>query len=517
MNPERTPLQLLYEISRQLAKTLDLRTVLSDVLLLCIENVGAERGSVFVLDDMLHIYDAILVLQGEVRILEPDSVRSVLQNGLAGWVIQNRKAALISNTRKDLRWLSTAEDDHDLARSAICTPLMVQDRMVGIMTIMHAKPNFFIEKNLALVQAIADQAGVAIHNALLHQSLQAATHRYRELFNDSIDPLLISDLHGKVIEANRQASIYLGAGQPGLVDEAIEGLHIIDREKLGANFENIGPSETLSYESTLISKNGHETPVLVYVRRVNFADEEYLKWVFRDISERKELDRMREDLTAMIYHDLRSPMSNIISSLDMLGNMIPAPYREDLRPILQIANRSVERMQRLTSSLLDINLLEAGNVVSDRKAVAATDLLREACESVQAAVDSRQQTLETEVDPHVKTVLVDADMIRRVIINLLENAAKFTPNQGRLRAGIQKSGSLVLFFIEDSGPGIPSEDRERIFEKFVRLHSGTRVRGMGLGLAFCRLAVQAHGGKIWMETHEQPGSRFVFTLPAEES
>ena len=111
MKPERTPLQLLFEISRQLTSTLDLRTVLSDVLLLSIENVGAERGSVFVLDDDLHIYDALLVLEGKVHFLAPESVRSVLQKGLAGWVVQNRQAAMIANTRTDQRWLSTAEDD----------------------------------------------------------------------------------------------------------------------------------------------------------------------------------------------------------------------------------------------------------------------------------------------------------------------------------------------------------------------------------------------------------------------
>ncbi len=517
MNPERTPLQLLYEISRQLAGTLDLRTVLSDVLLLSIENVGAERGSVFVLDEDQHVYDAVLVLQGKVHILEPESAHKVLSKGLAGWVFSNREAVMIANTREDPRWLNTPEDDNGPARSAICTPLMMQDRLVGIMTILHARPNFFVEDNLLLVQAIADQAGVAIHNALQHQSLQAATLRYRELFNDSIDPLLISTLQGKVVEANRQAAQYFCGGELALVNEDICNLHVLDETKTGQNLELIGSGDTVSYESTLTCKDGHETPIQVYVRQVNFGSETYLKWVFRDISERKELDRLREDLTAMIYHDLRSPMSNVVSSLDMLGNLIPAPYNEDLRPILQIANRSVERMQRLTSSLLDINRLEAGHVVTDRKRIPAGDLLRDASEAVQNSIESRQQVLELEYDPHDPGVLVDSDMIRRVIINLLENAAKYSPSQGKLRAGTQQSGQMVLFFVEDSGPGIPPDERERIFDKFVRLHSSTSVRGLGLGLAFCRLAIQAHGGKIWVEGYEQPGSRFVFTLPVEEA
>jgi two-component system, NtrC family, sensor histidine kinase KinB len=111
-------------------------------------------------------------------------------------------------------------------------------------------------------------------------------------------------------------------------------------------------------------------------------------------------------------------------------------------------------------------------------------------------------------------IWVDKDMIHRVLINLLENAIKFTPLEGRIEIGAQTTtDGYVKFFVYDNGPGIPPEEAERIFDKFTRLRGKDKPGGLGIGLAFCRLAVLGHGGKIWVESEEEKGATFFITLP----
>jgi two-component system sensor histidine kinase KdpD len=112
-------------------------------------------------------------------------------------------------------------------------------------------------------------------------------------------------------------------------------------------------------------------------------------------------------------------------------------------------------------------------------------------------------------------VWVDTDMIRRVLINLLENASKFTPPEGKIEVGAEQDGEWLQMWVEDTGPGIAPGDRERVFDKFTRLKGETTVNGLGVGLAFCRLAVEGHGGKIRVESGADQGAKFVLTLPVE--
>jgi signal transduction histidine kinase len=108
---------------------------------------------------------------------------------------------------------------------------------------------------------------------------------------------------------------------------------------------------------------------------------------------------------------------------------------------------------------------------------------------------------------------VDEDMARRVLINLMENSVKFTPQDGEFEVGARQDGDWVSIWVRDNGPGIPLSEQERIFDKFTRLRGETKVNGLGIGLAFCRLAVQGHGGKIWVESEPGKGSTFHFTFP----
>ena len=215
----------------------------------------------------------------------------------------------------------------------------------------------------------------------------------------------------------------------------------------------------------------------------------------------------------MVFHDLRSPLANIISSLDILSGLVNAKENETIESILGIAANSTTRIERLVNSLLDINRLESGQEIVDQNIVFLNKLTAEAVKEVIPIAESRRQQVSSLMPDDLPPVWVDKDMILRVLLNLLENAAKFTPSGGRITADASQQDGWITVSIEDNGPGIPVLERERIFDKFTRLRGTHKPGGLGIGLAFCKMAVEGHGGQIWVESQNNVGTTFFFTLP----
>jgi len=511
----RSSLALLLDISRELAASLELRTVLARVLLLSTVNVGAERGSLIVLNETGQPVEAAIAIHGQVFHPTVEEMQSILERGLAGWVAQNRQPALIPNTREDERWTRRPDDaaERTGSKSAICVPLFSSGQLTGVLTLVHAQTGFFTTDHLALLQGIADLAGIAVRNAHLYRSMQEAQRRYRELFEDSIDPILITDWQGRILEANRQAQAVTACSLEMLLESSMDQLQSPQTPPLSEYFHALQEGQTVHYETELQRLGISPLPVEVYIRRVMVGESPMLQWILRDISERKQLDTLRDDLSAMIYHDLRSPLANIISSLDILQTLLPPDAAENIQPVFDIAVRAAERLQRLISSLLDINRLEAGQPIINKRSVQPRVLVNEAVDATHTLAESKRQQLSVVLDDDLPVISVDVDMIRRVLINLIENAIKYTPMQGAIEVGSRREGEMIRFWVRDNGPGIPQDALELIFEKFNRLQGERYPKGLGLGLAFCRLAVRAHGGKIWVESTLGEGSHFIFLLP----
>jgi PAS domain S-box-containing protein len=361
---------------------------------------------------------------------------------------------------------------------------------------------------------IGGLAGTTIQNAQLFERLQAAHKRYRELFDDNIDPMVITDWDGHILEANRQALELSGYSGEELHGLSIDQLHEVNWAKTGEEFEVLREDRTSTYESSMHKKDDSHCPIEVHARRVEFDETDSIQWIMRDVTERKELDGLREDLTSMIYHDLRSPLANIVSSLDVIADMMPSgDDRETVLSILKIAENSTDRIQRLVSSLLDVNKLESGQPVADQKVVDALAMIQNAVEDVRPVSKSRRQSLTTDLPNQLPAIWVDEDMARRVLINLMENSSKFTPTGGAVEVGAYAADGWLQIWIKDNGPGIPPAEQDRIFDKFTRLRGKGKAGGLGIGLAFCRLAVQGHGGRIWVESESGQGAIFHFTFP----
>ncbi len=431
--------------------------------------------------------------------------------GLVGQVARDGHGIVIANVREDKRYT-----DIDLfagieVKAIAIAPIQSQGKTIGVLEAINPISKSFDVDTLTVMTGIGSLAGTTIRNAELFEELQKAHERYRELFEESIDPIFITDWDGRIIEANREAIRLSGFKSEELHHMSIDQLHEVKWNKVGIEFENLREDDGNVYESVLHKANSGTVPVEVHVRRVEFEDAESVQWTLRDISERKELDSLRDDLTAMIYHDLRSPLGNIVSSLEVLNGMINDD--EATRSILNIAVSSTDRIQRLVNSLLDINRLESGQAIVSQQYVSPQVLIRTSIDDVKPSATGRHQTVETHIADNLPNVWVDADMMRRVLINLLENAIKFSKAETKIEIGAKQEGQSVEFWVQDTGPGVPASESKHIFEKFVRVKGKDRPGGLGIGLAFCRIAVQAHGGNIWVESEEGKGSKFIFTLP----
>lgn len=226
-----------------------------------------------------------------------------------------------------------------------------------------------------------------------------------------------------------------------------------------------------------------------------------------------ELQRLREQTTDLVVHDLRNPLHSIMGGVGMLQMILPPHLLQDNGDLFRLINDNCARMQQLVDSLLDISRMESGETELTLEPANLAQLIQAAVSRVSSTLQTRGIASSVYMPAHLPPVEIDVDMLDRVVINLLDNAIKFTPSGGQISIMAATQADHVAVSITDTGCGIPPEQRPHIFERFAR---GTRqgARGFGLGLTFCKLAVEAHAGRIWAEDGEDgTGCKFTFTLP----
>jgi signal transduction histidine kinase len=229
----------------------------------------------------------------------------------------------------------------------------------------------------------------------------------------------------------------------------------------------------------------------------------------------QELEKQRDDLTHMIVHDLRTPLSSIITGMqmmEMVGNL-----NESQQEIAGIALRGGETLLGMINDLLDVEKMESGSMQLEISTINATEIIAEAAGQVASLCEDKKLTLLREIASDLPSFQGDKSKLIRVLVNLLGNAIKFTSTAGTLTvaAKLGEDEEFLLFSVSDTGEGIPKESFSHIFEKFGQVEDRTEGRMMstGLGLTFCRLAAEAHGGHIDVESTLGEGSTFSFSIP----
>lgn len=231
--------------------------------------------------------------------------------------------------------------------------------------------------------------------------------------------------------------------------------------------------------------------------------------VAENLAKLQELERLRDALTHMVVHDLRSPLAAIMLSLDSLAM---APRETDRVKLLGMAQTSLRTMESMITGLLDVSRLEAGELVPQREECDAVTVAGQVVEVCRAGHPDRQIAIEATGEPPV--IKADRELLRRILTNLVGNALKFTRAGGMVTVTLSREGDGLRVGVADDGPGIEAKDHAKIFEKFGQVQGPHARMGTGLGLTFCRLAVEAHGGRIGVTSAIGQGSTFWFVLPA---
>jgi len=274
-----------------------------------------------------------------------------------------------------------------------------------------------------------------------------------------------------------------------------------------------------------VSEFLEETAGLIAVAYDNAAQAEGLKaqadaaqqrteQIQRETTENTQLEQLRRDLGAMTYHDLRGLLQNIYASLCGLEKFVNS--EKSGVSLLRLAMQSTRQMTRMVKGLLDIDRLEQSSAVINKRETSLRKVIDEALELARPLAAEADQHLTCEIIDPTPDVQIDPDMIMRVLINLIENAVKHTPKGGNVAVRVDShSKDSLRISVSDTGPGIARTHQQDIFDKYYRIRHADEPNGVGLGLAFCRLAVEAHGGHIWVESEPGSGAVFAFTLPAE--
>jgi PAS domain S-box-containing protein len=340
---------------------------------------------------------------------------------------------------------------------------------------------------------------------------------YLNLVEDSSEAILITDENGVILDANMAASQIIGAPKKILVGKSLQKdaplplLRALYSVLLTAR-------QTDDLRQTLQRKSdGADLRLDLHTRLIELEGRPAVRWLVRVHAWHAGVAGSSEDQVYMIVHDLRNPLSNVISSLELLRdslrnpNMTPAPVS-----LVNIALRSSRRISLLVESLLDLTRMEAGQYTLSTTTARLDTLIERAVDFVKPTADRKHIPLTVEIDSDLPPVLIDVNMIERVIVNLLDNACKFVMPGQAVHVRARRADHEVLISVRDDGPGISPEDKLRLFQKFSRGATMTgQATGTGLGLAFCKMAIEAHGGQIDVESEPGKGSTFTFTLPVE--
>ena len=460
--------------------------------------------------DVVYLY--WLVPRRQLEYISPAITR------LTGYTPEELTAAGV-----DLSSILIHPDDHPLAEAMATSPSTFSERPALVRWICKDGEVIYTEQ---LTRPVYDESGniVALvsnvrdvtERVLAEEALRESEERYRTLVESAPDGIVALDNRGRVVDCNEWTCRLLGYAKEELKGmDAREFAQGITPEDYLAFGEQIARQGSLEGEFELVCRDGRTVPMWVKAVSLRDAKGEITQVLgyLRDVEARKKLDQLKDEFIGLVSHELRSPLTVIIGDLNTIIQEKEFLTAEETNQLLRDAAWEAEALSNLLGNLLELSKAQADRLLITPEQVNIQNVI----ENVVNRVKRQSWTHWFAIDLPQRLPPTRADELRleRTLHNLLENAVKYSPNGGEIRVSARVEGDHILISVSDQGFGISPHEQAKLFEPFWRLeeHRQSGIRGAGLGLLVCRRLVEAHGGRIWVESEPGKGSTFFFTLP----
>jgi PAS domain S-box-containing protein len=523
-------LPALLAVAEVATQSLDIEKILHDTLDKAIELLGFDLGFIRTLDpekkNML-----VRVAKG---LRSPEFLTGVAPIGserrnVSKIVFETKEPYICTDIRKNPIYKNRSMEREGVISTA-AAPVMSKNRVLGIIVVGSRWLHRFRKREIELLMAFGSQLGAALENAELYQDVTKSKAYIENLVENAADLIITTDLDDRILTWNRGAAVLFGYGKDEVIGKHLSILLPPERfhelEEMRAKVEISGGLRDIEVRSK--RKDG----VMIYlslsvspIRDVEGKIVGFLR-IAKDITEKKryerrlkDLDKMKSDFVSNVSHELKTPLTSIKGSVDnMLDGLTGALNEKQIRYLARIKSNT-DRLSRLINDLLDLSRIEAGRVEVRRASLPLTALAEEVAEHLKQLAAEKLIRIEVPPPDPQMTVWADRDKVTQVLMNLIGNAVKFTPQDGKVTVAMEKNGNdYIQISIADNGPGIRPEEADKIFSKFYQVANVDKQKpqGSGLGLAISKALVEMHGGKIWVESKLGRGSTFYFTLPAQQ-
>jgi signal transduction histidine kinase len=531
----------LYEASHTINKSLDWRRTLQSVMNSVIRLTEAERGMILVYDER----DELKIEIKSSRTDEPFTDADVeFSYSIVEQALQRQRPILTTNAQVDPRFRRSESIIAYGMRSILCAPLLDGERVLGVIYLDNrAQAGVFTQEDLKLLSRFARRASIAIANAhQLRRTNQQLAERVRELtlLQEMTRDLNSSLRFDRVMERSLSWAVAAGGADGGAIalvaEEGLRWVSVVG----DANPDTAFAMRAIHQRGPLLGDKRLVLPLLckerpigvVYLftaREVNLEDR--LSFVVqvadnaaiavenaRLYEALRQTNNAKSEFVSLVSHELRTPMTSIRGYADMLAKERTGALNTQQQAFVETIQRNADRMHILVSDLLDISRIETGKLEINIESTEIRQSVDRALETVTEMIHERNHKLAVDVQRSLPDALVDPDRLTQVFINLLSNAAKYTPEQGQIKVGVsysEKDPDFIRCEVSDNGIGICTEDQVKLFTKFYRVDSPEvhEQPGTGLGLAITKNLIELQGGRIWLRSRPGEGSTFYFTVP----
>lgn len=504
--------ELLLQANRILSSKLDTTEVLQAVMELATKVVKAEASSLLLLDEAKNelFFDVAL---GSVK----ESVKQVrlkVGEGIAGWVAKERRPLIVNDVHADKRFTSKVDKSTSFqTRSVLAVPLVAKGKLIGVVEAINKEFNGqFLAQDQEAFEVFANQSAVAIENARLFSEVIREKEKLNTVFSEMSDGILMLDDAHRILLVNTSASRWLGMTPEKALGKIFTNDFFPDF-KISPSLDEVFLSKAKLNEVTLVRRAGKD---LLITALFIPLQQGYLV-MMRDVTEEKRSEFLKRSFLSLISHKLKTPLTVIVGYAPILSSDTSL-LNEGQKKAIQAISTQGAHLSGLVDKLLRFTLVESDTLERKMELTQLEPLLQSTIKGMDFPIETTRIELHSTVGT-MPPVLVDGALLGEVFKNLLENAIKFNdkPEKKILIEAEQKNG-IVTVNVRDNGVGIPSEETEKVFQKFYQVENSFtgQVSGAGLGLAFCKKVLEAMDGSISLESEINKGTRVHVTLPTKK-